>query len=545
MPPNIILFTGQSGVRIGAALERLRDGLSSASSDTQIISLEERILSDKLAPNNKQFIDFLSSPQYQQYEIWTETLGNITDELATSPTPNVFLTFHAVYYHQKKRELFSPVNYEALASLRNRVKMIIVLVDDIYDVYRQLMDVGQMYEEYGPVASATDAEKKDAMFASVFNIISLLNWREMEIAISRSIANYLNATLFVVSTRHPTSIFTRLVECPLGDLRLFYLSHPITIIRKEALRAMPGFVGQLENLIKEFLGGDRNVLFCPTSIDELTIKEVNDGYLPVLSPRWKDPYPSEEMLCKPLNPELKEIEPLNPKNYDIARDDTAQQYISSLLSLLWDFIYSKQIVSRDYTLVEQSADGIIICRPHYGGERAGGVMGELEYCCSLMDDQPRRKCIVLSCKNDLNKLLINRLFSSLEETLTRPQPESLRRVRQGWIASNINVLDMSDEDIQDRLESSVLSGDYDFRTGPGDSMWSGDLLEQKRQRKAANMSEVLTNMRQDDILLKISQQVHTAEAEARVSYRKDIIEAEFWGQAVDYIDECIMRGDEQ
>ncbi|KKN56460.1 hypothetical protein LCGC14_0572330, partial [marine sediment metagenome] len=57
---------------------------------------------------------------------------------------NIFLSMHASYYHQGTCELISIINFESLLKLKSRIKCTIVLIDDIYDIYKRLVDQGQM-----------------------------------------------------------------------------------------------------------------------------------------------------------------------------------------------------------------------------------------------------------------------------------------------------------------------------------------------------------------------------------------------------------------
>jgi hypothetical protein len=447
-----------------------------------------------------------------------------------------FLTFHAVYYHQTKRELFPPINYAAMDLLRGRVKLLIVLVDDIYDVYKDLMRRGQMFSPLAPSLSDDDEKKKKAMFSSVTNIISLLNWREMEIAVSRSVANYLGALPLVIPVKHPTFIFKKMVEQPLEDLRLLYLSHPITKIREEeAAGDIPAFPGQLAEFTKNVMKDERNVVFYPTAIDELIIEKASNGnYVPNLANRWRPPYAEPDLLAAPLSSEVKGIKPLNPKEYNLV-SDADKQAVSSLLSLLVDFIYSKQIISRDYTLVEQSKNGLVVCRPYYKGSRAGGVSGELEYCFALMDEQLQRKCIIISCKDDWNKMAINMIFSTLESEIVSPAPEKLRETREEWLIANTRVLDMTPEQILDKIEGEILGIDYEFsEESIPQGEWTGDTLGKRVQMRKKILEEI-SKIYEDVYVDKIkAERMKTKDARERVSYRQDIIESDFWNEAIVY-----------
>ena len=75
--------------------------------------------------------------------------------------------------------------------------MVIVLIDDCYDIYRRLLGKGEMYEYIKHESKYIVNEKEiietlkpfDALIESIMNLLDLLSWREIEIAFSRKIAH--------------------------------------------------------------------------------------------------------------------------------------------------------------------------------------------------------------------------------------------------------------------------------------------------------------------------------------------------------------------
>lgn len=523
---EIILVTGQSGIKVRKCLEKLNQ---QSENKRQTFSIEDRI-GDL---SNMSFHEFIGSPQYLQYEYWMKAFEQIYEEYFNqqkSAEP-IFLTFHAVYYHQKKRELFPPVNFEALAKLKDRVKMLIVFIDDIYDVYRRLMDKDQMFED---ILDDKKMQPLDAIFSSVFNIISLLNWREMEISLSRAIANIVNTKMFVVSTKHPVFMINRLIEMPLDNLKIYYLSHPITAIREEATTFLHSFIGKLESLIEKILEYPDTVLFFPTSIDELIIKreKINKDkyyYYPEFIPRWSHPY-KNQLLSPSLLRKLEKVNPLNPLKYNLNPEKAkpVSNAVSHLISLLWNFIYLKQIISRDYSLVEQSENGIIACKPYFEGFRSGGVIGELSYNFLLMKKQSQRKSFIFSCNEDGNKLTIYRLFTELYNYL-REVPNNLIDKKDKWIRENYDI--KQKEEIRKKLEKDVLPEGYDFNiVQPSDEWKNGDSLAKKTQRKKNVFKKIFEDIQTDEISVLIDKDI-----KKRVIY-KIYTEREFWGKTLSFIE---------
>ncbi len=338
-----------------------------------------------------------------QYELWRDAFNQIYN-LVSDLDETIFLTLHGVYYHQDKREFVSPVDLELIVKLKGKVRMLINFIDDIYDVYRRLMANGQMY------SFVRSLEPLEALYTSIFNLISILEWRQIEITISRLIARVLDIPMYIVATKHPISMIAKLINIPMEDLSIFYLAHPISSVRKDAMEQLPNFVGELNLFAKTVMDLKNTILFLPGTIDELIIKKKNDIYLPELLPRWPLPYGKESWISPPLPKALEDINPLNPLNYNIASSSEVKMSVSYLLKLLCDCI-GVQITSRDLSLVEQSKNGVIAYRPYFPYKLSGGIRRELEHNYRLYEKESSRRSIILSVLEDKGKARIKRFFT--------------------------------------------------------------------------------------------------------------------------------------
>lgn len=527
---DIIIVTGQSGVKVRRCLQILNE---KSNIDRDIVSVEAEIEHISKIP----FDEFLALPQYLQHEYWIKAFDKICDRCTKKKfSPPLILTFHAVYYHQQKRELFPPVDFEVLSKLKNRVRMVIVLIDDIYDVYRRLMDKNQMYEG---ILDPAKTEQLDAILSSIFNIISLLNWREMEISLSRSIANLLKARPFIVSTKHPHFLINRLMETPLPKLKIYYLSHPITSIREKSKDVLHSFVGKLELLIDRILSYPDVVLFFPTSIDELIIRreEVNGKkyfYYPEFMQRWAHPY--EDKVLSPSLPEaVKDVNALNPLNYNMSTEgnESLRNAVSHLLSLLWKYLYLKQIISRDYSLVEQSKSGVIACRPYLEGHRAGGVIKELSHNFRLMKNQGGRNCYIMSCAEDWDKWVVRRAFTLLDNYLISPPPD-LDAHKEQWIKEGRTMAAESASALRQQLGETVLPDGYDFEVMKQQDEWDGDDFGKRSIRREEAFKRIHEEMQVDEISYHLED-----DTIVKGTVYKRFLQNQFWNDVPVFLDEHI------
>ncbi|MHA1285730.1 MAG: hypothetical protein ACTSQP_24780, partial [Promethearchaeota archaeon] len=472
----LIIVTGQSGVSIKNCLKRL--GLNYISVDDVITKISGR-----------SFEQFIGDIQILQYSYWKKSFETIAKKELRNYN---ILTFHACYNHQHKNELFSSVDIELLfRHLKNKVKAVIVFIDDIFNVYLRLLQKGKMYSD----VLEDEVSPLKAIYLSIYNIISLLNWREMEISISRVIAKVLNSDFFIVSTNHPVTMIKRLFEKPIDQLKIYYLSHPITEVREKSSTYLSKFVGELGILIENFIKNENNILFIPTAIDELIIKREDQIYLPELVQRWSE-YFENELVRPPLPYDVENINPLNPKNHKLS--DSEKLSISILLELLKDRIYLNQIISRDYSLVEQSKNGIIAIRPYFNGVYSSGMNGEINHNKILMNLQDQRRLYVYSCKEDFNKYAIKRTlqyFFPLDSKEFKSNYEKL-------ISKKIDIEEIINNNKKQMFIDiflDVLPKGFDFTKYSSTTAWEGGYLKRKEKAKNEIFNRIFNDLQDHPI----------------------------------------------
>jgi len=500
---DIIIFTGQSGIKIERCLDRLaKNGLQ-----FQVLAI------DKLMAqiSSKDFIDILEMPPKIQESLWTEAFQSFRKDLPAEVEKDkyIFLTFHACYFHQRKTEFISPVNLNELMKLKDRTKMVIILIDDCYDIYRHLLDDRQMYDY------VLGLEPFDSLMQSIMNISNLLIWREVEIAFSRKIAQLLNVPMYCISVKHPSFTVSRLISKPRSELNILYLSHPISAIRKQVMgERLPAFYTELNVFIQEALKYENMILFTPDTIDEYRIKVASgsDEYVPELLDGWPLPYP-DELICEHLPEKLQQVNPLNPKNFSFsAAHDNVKSAISSVLNMLSSRI-QEQINARDHTLVEQSVDGVLVFRPYWAASSPSGVEEEMKYNYDLKVryGEKERKAYLLSTYQDLGKWRISKLFTLLEDSaiIGEGEKEGLKSLLQKWSEDSKKVSDFSslsyDGNVIKQEIESVLPQSYEFEkslTGSFRGALSPAKMLQKVKLLDRGWEEIFSQINADDPLLK-------------------------------------------
>lgn len=516
---NITICTGPSGVKVKECLERLNQTLVTPRPVTSVEKAITRVA-------GMEFPEFLAVPSPILRQHWRRGAAQAIEKAKkASESSASFLTFHAAYYHQRTRGFIPAVELDVLQPLRGKVDKVLVFIDDVYDVYLRLLATGEMFED------VRTREPYDALLSSIFNLIILLYWREIETALSSAIAHYVGARMYIVATKLPCVVAKRLVENDSDDLRVYYLSHPITTIRKEAESQLPNFVGRLDSVMDALLSQEDTVPFIPTTIDELVTKRHKRGdgdvFLPELDQRWSPQ--DRDLMFPPLPDETSSLNPLNPCSCELSEGTTSS--ISSLLTHLWQQIY-RQTVSRDYLMLEQAHSGIIAVRPLYEGHLADGVMNEIKHNLRLMESEPNRSAFIFTCADDAQKYAVNRLFTDLKLKLSM-LPSDLDQKQQAWLRDAKKVCKLNLADFSSRLESEVLPKGYDFSLEifPSRSQWSGELAK-KGERKKRGLKTLWENMKTDEVAQALDE---AGFAESTRVVNEAFEEQDFWSKMLSYL----------
>lgn len=504
---NIILFTGQSGIKVQKCLERL---VSSLDFEVAIRSIERTMMKIEEVEN---FTKILMNNLQSQYKLWKQAFVINKNEIIKDHFDRVvFLTFHSIFYHPNKREFVSVIDFDMLSSIKDKVKCIIVFIDDIFDIYCRLMDNDQMF---GDIQKSKPVE---AIFESIFNLSTIMEWRQFEIAISRIISRILGINMYIVATKHPIFMINRLICKKIEDLEIFYLSHPISAIRKAGVNEYQRMPAELSSFVEDIKFFEKLILFIPGTIDELRLLEENDYFIPKFHVRWDVPFEAEDLIA-PLLPHHLNINPLNPKDFDYSKSEETKSAISYLLKMLSDYIL-RDINSRDLSLVEQSINGIITYRPFYPNKLSGGVRRELEYNSQLYTDQKSRRAIIFSVYKDEPISRINRLFNLINkkgfiENLEEESDKKLTKMCKEWVNNKEKIELFSEEDslkkemnkIRKEIETILPKG-YEFNENLFDDQSSlkDTYLSKKERRRAGGfkilMKEILKDPLEDFIINK-------------------------------------------
>jgi hypothetical protein len=435
---NVILFSGQSGQKMMNCLNKLKGELNNK--NVQIFSIEKQME----YITGKNFRDLLTLPLPELERIWINAFDEVYSQIEKSDTL-IFLTFHSVYFHQVFRSFVYHIDLERFSRLRDKVKLFITFIDDIYDIYERLVVPGEMFHSILDLARKSRGEG-ESILETIINLHTLLNWREAEIGHSREIARFLSTShrsvpFYVIPIKYPAFMVARLIEQEDDQLKIYYLSHPIRLAREGGKISL---VGEVNNITRKIIQKSHVFLFYPTGIDERRFEHENGLYKPLLLWRWDSPVPDNKMIMPPLkHPYLKN--PLNPLNEEVSK--SLELPLSFQLKLLIDKI-DKQITSRDYIFIECSKDGVIGFKPDFNSD---DIQREFEYNIQLWKtgvkerNKSQRKNIVLTSRDDIAGWRREKLHGSLADKYERIDTWTLEKITLDLLPKlgNINIINQS------------------------------------------------------------------------------------------------------
>ena len=438
---NIVIFTGQSGIKVKECIKRLIGKNNYISVDDKIAEISEN-----------GFICVLEKTYKELRELWSKAFEDIHNNIINEKTDELVpLTFHAVYYHQRKIDFFSPVDLNKIIQLKGRVKLVINFIDDIYDVYRRLMMPGEMYQLVKQNAGLVkqNAETPLTIISeSIIYLMRLLDWRAFELSFSQKVAEIVEAPIYVIPAKYPRYMVQKLLEEEEGKLKMLYLSHPIRGKREDRQ-----FQLEVNDFVKSAIKEYNIILFYPTGIDELRIKKNNGGYEPRLNERWKV-LDENERISPPLG-EFANINPFFPalKENEIPEISDGEKVVSSKLKIL-ERLIKQQVTSRDYTLIEQAKNGTIVYRSFGSSD----IESEVKYT-----DDLERKIILYAPEEDFGEWRTKVLLEELSKSTTIG--DRIKEINTEKIKGELSKEKIQKDDVKNNTRNTIekyVGNNYDF-----------------------------------------------------------------------------------
>jgi hypothetical protein len=409
----------------------------------QLRSYKGPVKDTQVVPTMTAVCWYLPKEEIKKY--WATAWNQITEKLSSEKSFPIVIGGHAIYYSGEREEFFSPVDIGLLKSTisnnKLRVTRVIVLIDDVYDMYYRLTAKDEIFSfKYMSdrleellrdnliIEGKSMPQHKRIIKKHYLNLETkywiaekLLKWRANELATAEIISRELGARFTVFAVKQRKDVFLRLVRDEKAPV--VYISHPITRIRSEIVGkwaaggsySWPEVHAEINRLPSELL--DSGIIcISPTGIDELRIYIPEENDRPGrLSPRWGlqtdlvwKPPPKEN--DRPVAGSAPDFFDFPACDSNLNELDTNSQLIlfERQKTLLRHFFTQivEQLAARDHLLVEHS-DAILVYRGLYNSTAfSAGVNKELKYWQKTHTSSSGRKSrvIFVHFRDDITKL---------------------------------------------------------------------------------------------------------------------------------------------
>ncbi len=329
---------------------------------------------------------------------WRDALSKSLQALERADDARALaLACHLTLFTPHRREFFVPGRpqdfLEAGSGRAHEVARVVVLIDDIYDMYARLSGPGDVFNELRQTKNYNDwvrmlsgqslldpeTGSPELLRLEVRRRLleSLAAWRRAELVQAEALAGALGGVpLTVLGVKHRLSALESLVLRP--ETRAVYLSHKITdarLFNKDNPGNWPSFVMEVNSLSGPFQDLDI-VLLHPTAIDEL--RTASSKRRIGLTDRWPLQVSNEDPLIysKPDYDGAPEYSKLLGQ-YDFEKEGTREQAIAVFRGFELGVFH--EIATRDHLLVS-SSDGLVLYRPVAdNGKHSSGARDEVSH----------------------------------------------------------------------------------------------------------------------------------------------------------------------
>ena len=436
-------------------------------------------------------------PRDKVISLWSDALRYALNELQNSNADLKLLSCHLTLYCGRRDEFYSPLNVnlfvEKIGKTIRKPSHLLLLIDDIYDMYLRLSDKNQLFDTQDRIDRYleriwNEVEDKEGPQNFQHNLRSslifewklcvlsnLLSWRHSEILMAENLARQLDAKFLLWGVKQPTKIAAAWLRK--SDSTLVYLSHPISRPRRQKIEggSWPPIVSQF-NELQDRLFEYNLVGVMPTAIDEYRIAQKSEEgtvlkrRLPVLEERWPLPATDIDSLLystRKNSADMHHKDLLTNKGPSSKSELADGEVVSTQLRALESQIMF-QIASRDHLLVS-STNGLLVFRPFYRkGEFSGGVQAEIDHwdiLTSRYSKDPNTRAEKREKEEDIDS---NRraafihfdddFFSFLDFAKREDSNVFLNQSVDTWIARIIGVKFGLEELIARKLYTAIKSG---------------------------------------------------------------------------------------
>ena len=234
--------------------------------------------------------EIVQEPRADAVKEWTVGLHRALQELDQQAKFRL-ISCHLTLYNKRTSVFFSPSDGKEFRAADQAPKRVVLLIDDIFDMYTRLSAEGEVFDEEAEServmgrlrdALAESLGEGDAprglseveqalsqLDARVGILQRIIGWRRSEMIVAENLALQLGVPLTLLGLKHPMSVMRLLLDLD-HEPCVTYISHPISRLRVEQRRTgqWDGYCAKL-NQIPGRLANHGVVGIMPTAIDEM------------------------------------------------------------------------------------------------------------------------------------------------------------------------------------------------------------------------------------------------------------------------------------
>ncbi|CAN5477634.1 hypothetical protein BH10ACT2_BH10ACT2_19620 [soil metagenome] len=413
------LLCAASGTGLSKTVDRLAIGSSRLVVDLEHEICVGQVGDDRCIPAIEGDVPRMEQvvrlPRNELHEIWRATVTKQVKIIHESAEARVsVLALHQSWFNSDTNEFFSLVELEPLRG--TTFDRVIVLVDDIYDMFSRLQGQDDLYHPavlrrvagllgnlaFSGELSAVENEVLKAQLsleATEHAVTHLLAWRRAEMIQAENLAHSLDAELTLIAVKHNFRALESLLDS--RDAQRVYLSHRISEVRRMNKRTatLPDDLGRWPSVAEEVnrlhqgFAKNGHVLIMPTAIDELRFEGAvsRTSYRPYLASRWPLGEPTEDLIWRSPPVHFQHTNFFLSDGLPV--DDPAA---SSVVRAVSNQIFF-EIAFRDHYIVEHTPD-LLVFRPFFyenfdtpviDTDWSGGVRPEIDHWIKKMEQPPR------------------------------------------------------------------------------------------------------------------------------------------------------------
>lgn len=402
-----------------------------------------------LAPRSTWSMEHVTRelPRQVVVDLWENALTRVKERIESTNPTHTLISFHSTLYSYRRGELYSPVDASLFPSRLGQPR-IVVLIDDIFDMFSRLSRRGHLFDCEGAEGYIGTYEKRfirqaltgtsgpdtEESLSAVLNshqsdltvaqselraqmrfearidvLRQLLEWRKADMVLAERLALELRGGVLAIGAKQFAHVIGRWLRC---DADSTYLSHPISRPRKmlaqEPSSGWHSVVDSFNRLQQEFANRDCLAVM-PTAIDELRFSKASDSLPPAMQPSLSDRWPIPR-----IEDTLFEPSPFTAIESDGSVVESQSSVFGVGLALSSDSASAQmrmmessvraQIPFRDHYLVAH-APHLTVFRPLFAeGGFSGGVIDEIRHWTTAARVEGSRRAIFIHYEVDIEPL---------------------------------------------------------------------------------------------------------------------------------------------